>query len=78
MRLKKIGENALQWLFVNYLRWIERTVMIRWDEENRYGDSQIYGFWHEDSFFMNLVLEKLADKTTPVDVIVTADTPEII
>ena len=63
MRLKKIGENALQWLFVNYLRWIERTVMIRWDEENRYGDSQIYGFWHEDSFFMNLVLEKLADKT---------------
>ena len=74
MRLKKVGENALQWLFVNYLRWIERTVTIRWDEENRYGDSQIFGFWHEDSFFMNLVLEKLAHKTTPVDVIVTADT----
>ena len=74
MRLKKVGENALQWLFVNYLRWIERTVTIRWSEENRYGDSQIFGFWHEDSFFMNLVLEKLAHKTTPVDVIVTADT----
>lgn len=74
MRLKKIGENALQWLFTNYLRWIERTVTIRWDEENRYGDSQIFGFWHEDSFFMNLVLENLAHKTTPVDVIVTADT----
>ena len=37
MRLKKVGENVLQWLFVNYLRWIERTVTIRWDEENRYG-----------------------------------------
>ena len=74
MRLKKVGENVLQWLFVNYLRWIERTVTIRWDEENRYGDSQIFGFWHEDSFFMNLVLEKLAHKTAPVDVIVTADT----
>ena len=74
MRLKKVGENALQWLFVNYLRWIERTVTIRWSEENRYGDSQIFGFWHEDSFFMNLVLEKLAHKTAPVDVIVTADT----
>lgn len=73
MRLKKVGENALQWLFVNYLRWIERTVTIRWSEENRYGDSQIFGFWHEDSFFMNLVLERLADRTTPVDVIVTAD-----
>lgn len=74
MRLKKIGENALQWLFTNYLKWIERTVTIRWEEENRYGDSQIFGFWHEDSFFMNLVLEKLAHKTAPVDVIVTADT----
>ena len=74
MRMKKITENALQSLFTNYLRWIERTVTIRWDEENSYGDSQIFGFWHEDSFFMNLVLEKLACKTTPVDVIVTADT----
>lgn len=74
MRRKKTGENALQWLFTNYLRWIERTVTIRWDEDNRYGDSQIFGFWHEDSFFMNLVLEKLSYKTTPVDVIVTADT----
>ena len=74
MRLKKIGESALQWLFTNYLKWIERTVTIRWIEENRYGDSKIFGFWHEDSFFMNLVLEKLACKTTPVDVIVTADT----
>lgn len=73
MRLKKIGENALQWLFTNYLRWIGRTVTIRWADDNRYGDSQIFGFWHEDSFFMNLVLEKLSCKTTPVDVIVTAD-----
>lgn len=47
---------------------------VRWDDGNRYGDSQICGFWHEDSFFMNLVLERLADRTTPVDVIVTADT----
>ena len=40
MRLKKIGENALQWLFTNYLRWIERTVTIRWDEENRTGTAR--------------------------------------
>lgn len=73
MRLKKIGENILQWLFTRYLSLIDHTVKIIWDEENRYGDSQIFGFWHEDSFFMNLVLEKLSYKTTPVDVIVTAD-----
>lgn len=36
--------------------------------------NQVFGFWHEDSFFMNLVLEELAGKTSPVDVIVTADT----
>lgn len=71
---KKIGQRILQWLFDEYLSLLERTVTIRWVEENRYGDSQIFGFWHEDSFFMNVVLKNLADKTTPVDVIVTADT----
>ena len=74
MKIRKIGERALQCLFVNYLKLLENTVRIEWHEENRYGDSQIFGFWHEDSFFMNLVLEKLAHKTTPVDVVVTADT----
>ena len=74
MSLKKAAQNILQWLFTKYLDLISRTVKIQWHEENTYGYSQIFGFWHEDSFFMNLVLESLADKTTPVDVIVTADT----
>lgn len=72
--LKKIGQRILQWLFTEYLELLERTVTVRWEEENRYGDSQIFGFWHEDSFFMNVVLKNLTDKTSPVDVIVTADT----
>ena len=71
---KKIGESILQWVFVKYLRLLEKTVHIEWHEDTRFGDSQIFGFWHEDSFFMNLVLENLAHKTRPVDVIVTADT----
>ena len=74
MKMKKLAENILQWLFTKYLDFIERTVKIQWYEENHYGDSQIFGFWHEDSFFMNIVLDKLSAKTTPVDVIVTADT----
>ena len=73
MSQKKIRQNILQWLFTKYLELIDRTVQIEWHEQNTYGDSQIFGFWHEDSFFMNLVLEKLSRKTTPVDVIVTAD-----
>ena len=71
---KKIGESILQWVFVKYLRLLEKTVHIEWHEDTRFGDSQIFGFWHEDSFFMNLVLENLAHKTRPVDVSVTADT----
>ncbi len=73
MILKRKAEQFLQWCFTRYLSLIERTVKIRWHEDNRYGDSQIFGFWHEDSFFMNVVLEQLSGKTTPVDVIVTAD-----
>lgn len=74
MNVRKTGAAMLQRLFAKYLDLLRRTVAVRWDDGNRYGDSQIYGFWHEDSFFMNLVLEKLAHKTAPVDVIVTADT----
>ena len=74
MKIRKTGEKVLQCLFVNYLNLLDRTVRIEWRENTCYGDSQIFGFWHEDSFFMNLVLEKLAFKTTPVDVVVTADT----
>ena len=54
MGLKKIAANILQWSFTRYLSLIDRTVRIIWDEENIYGDSQIFGFWHEDSFFMNV------------------------
>lgn len=74
MSQKKTAQRILQWLFTKYLDLIQRTVKIDWHEDNTYGDSQIFGFWHEDSFFMNIVLEKLSHKTTPVDVIVTADT----
>lgn len=64
----------LQKLFLGYLKLLEKTVTIQWREDALCGSSQIFGFWHEDSFFMNLVLKELAKKTAPVDVIVTADT----
>ena len=47
MGQKKIMQNILQWLFTKYLELIDRTVQIEWHEENTYGDSQIFGFWHE-------------------------------
>lgn len=74
MKKMKSSVNILQHLFSSYLRLIARTVRLRWIEENRYGDSQIFGFWHEDSFYMNLVLKELSKRRIPIDVIVTADT----
>jgi len=74
MRVRKAGQQILKVIFLKYLKLLERTITIQWEEDTQYGSSQIFGFWHEDSFFMNLVLKNLADRTTPVDVIVTADT----
>ena len=74
MRVRQAGQWILRHIFTGYLRILEKTVKIQWQEDTQYGESQIFGFWHEDSFFMNLVLETLAHKTSPVDVIVTADT----
>lgn len=74
MKAENTGRIMLQYLFTKYMEMIGRTAKVEWMDDNHYGDSQIYGFWHEDSFFMNIVLERLCRKTTPVDVIVTADT----
>ncbi len=50
MKTEKLTEKALRWLFTKYLTLLEKTVKINWHEENEYGESQIFGFWHEDSF----------------------------
>ncbi|GAA0795458.1 hypothetical protein GCM10008910_14350 [Faecalicatena orotica] len=74
MRMRQIGQEILVHLFTGYLKLLEKTVNVQWAENSMCGGSQIFGFWHEDSFFMNLVLAELAKQTSPVDVIVTADT----
>ena len=51
MKTEKLTEKALRWLFTKYLTLLEKTVKINWHEENEYGESQIFGFWHEDSIF---------------------------
>ena len=71
--MKQTGRNILIHLFTGYLKLLEKTVTIRWAETSICRGKQIFGFWHEDSFFMNLVLKELSKQTNPVDVIVTAD-----
>ena len=72
--MRKIGQKMLKGAFWGYLKFLEKTVKIDWQIEELCGNSQIFGFWHEDSFFMNLVLKNLSKRTAPVDVVVTADT----
>ena len=74
MSIQKVGKNILQYLFSGYLKLLKKTVAIEWQEIQFVTGNQVFGFWHEDSFLMNLVLEELSGKTSPVDVIVTADT----
>lgn len=71
--MRHLGRSVLQKLFLGYLKLLEKTITIQWNTDTLCGSSQIFGFWHEDSFFMNLVLKELSKKTAPVDVIVTAD-----
>lgn len=73
MRVRKIGQCVLMNLFRGYLRLLEKTVTIQWVENTMCCGNQVFGFWHEDSFFMNLVLADLSKQTNPVDVIITAD-----
>ena len=64
-----MGKNILQHLFSGYLKLLKKTVAIEWQEIQFVTGNQVFGFWHEDSFLMNLVLEELSGKTSPVDVI---------
>lgn len=68
-----MGKKILQNLFSGYLKFLKKTITIQWQEKQISDGKQIFGFWHEDSFFMNLVLEELAEQAGPIDVIVTAD-----
>lgn len=74
MGAKAFGQNILLHLFTSYLKLLKKTVTIQWAENSVRGGSQVFGFWHEDSLFMNLALSELEENTSPVDVIVTADT----
>ena len=71
--MREIGQNVLGHLFIGYLKLLNKTVTIQWAENSISGGSQIFGFWHEDSFFMNMILSEISKQTSPVDVIVTAD-----
>lgn len=70
--MEKLAERCLCSLYYVYLRLLERTVRLEYELPDKWEDGRIVGFWHEDSFIMNLLLKKLS-REQEAAVIVTAD-----
>ena len=47
-------------LFYGYLKCLEKTVRIQYQQPEQFTFHNIVGFWHEDSFAMNLVLSHIS------------------
>ncbi len=60
-------------LFYGYLKFLEKTVRIQWVQPEHFRGHHVVGFWHEDSFAMNLVLEKVTGAGGEMSVLVTGD-----
>ena len=60
-------------VFYSYLRLLERTVRLELAGAEAFTGHNVVGFWHEDSFAMNLVLRRMAGKGRDVSVLVTGD-----
>lgn len=67
------GKQMLSKIFYLYLKILEKTVTIEWQFPERLQTNQVVGFWHEDSFILNLILKKVTEKGEKVSVLVTGD-----
>ncbi|MEZ3486248.1 MAG: hypothetical protein K1W22_06555 [Lachnospiraceae bacterium] len=67
------GKNIWHRLFYGYLKLLKRTVRIEWQQPESYHGHHVVGFWHEDSFAMNLVLDAVTGRGEAVSVLVTPD-----
>lgn len=71
--MKTVKKRVLSHLFFSYLKLLEKTVKIEWVNENAFAFNHVVGFWHEDSFAMNLVLKHMKEREETIEVLVTAD-----
>ena len=62
-----MGKNILQYLFSGYLKLLKKTVAIEWQEIQFVTGNQVFDSGMR-TVLMNLVLEELSGKTSPVDV----------
>lgn len=72
--MRKEKSNKLSLLLNSYLWLVSKTTKFEIKNIQKYSANKIAGYWHEDSYAMNLVLKELAKKDPNIRVIVTADT----
>lgn len=68
-----MGKRFMNHLFYGYLKFLEKTVRIQWVQPEEFQGHHVVGFWHEDSFAMNLVLAKVTGAGGKMSVLVTGD-----
>lgn len=73
MGIRTIGQKMLSRIFYIYLKCLERTVQIEWIHPEVFTGHHVVGFWHEDSFAMNLLLKAVTDRGNKMSVLVTGD-----
>ena len=73
MHLKLDRNRLLSKVYISYLRLIWKTSSIEYEGEINDFSNCIIGFWHGDSYVMNLAINKLISKDIDLQVVVTAD-----
>ena len=68
-----MNRKILSRLFYAYLKCLEKTVHVKWEGMESFNGNQVVGFWHEDSFAMNLLLREVTETDNKMSVLVTGD-----
>ena len=73
MDTKPVNRKILSRLFYAYLKCLEKTAHVKWEGMESFNGNQVVGFWHEDSFAMNLLLREVTETDNKMSVLVTGD-----
>lgn len=76
MNIRQFSDKMLSNLFIVYIELVSKTIKVNIDNINvdhNTLDNCILGFWHGNSYAMNLFIKSYIDKKSNVKAIVTAD-----
>jgi lysophospholipid acyltransferase (LPLAT)-like uncharacterized protein len=73
MFMRRGTQRVLSSLWCFYIRLVDRTSKIEFDGIEHVDENRMLGFWHEDSYCMQLLLRELQKLEKKVHVIVTSE-----